>query len=159
MALLAGETTDHRRMVLCELSRVGLVQTVIPPQAPVWCEVVAGLGPGAPTADVPPRRSCLRDVGEQLSQRLPVVHVPVQGELAGVDAATALDSPRRQIGVLGTRARRVAAGAGGVLPVDMADHVGAPAQVCRFLPEVEAPTWSAMSTGRTPPAPAATRRA
>src|SRR5881628_1912246 len=32
VALLAGETTDHRRMVLCELARVGLVQTVVPPQ-------------------------------------------------------------------------------------------------------------------------------
>src|SRR6266480_2737239 len=138
MALLAGETTDHRRMVLCELARVGLVEAVVGPEAPVRREIVAGLSPGAPTADVPSRRSCLRDVGEQLSQRLPVVHVPVQGELAGVDAATALDSPRRQIGVFGTRARRVAAGAGGVLPVDMADHVGAPAQVCRSLPDVEA---------------------
>src|SRR5438034_8834813 len=33
VALLAGETTDHRRMVLCELARVGLVQTVVPPRS------------------------------------------------------------------------------------------------------------------------------
>src|SRR5438034_4639745 len=56
VALLAGETTDHRRMVLCELARVGLVQTVVPPQAPVRREVVAGLGPSAPAADVSFRR-------------------------------------------------------------------------------------------------------
>src|SRR6266516_6984885 len=112
MALLAGETTDHRRMVLCELSRVGLVQTVVPPQAPVWREVVAGLGPGAPAADVSFRRSGLRDVCEQLAQRLPVVHVPVQGELAGVNAAASLDSAQRQDGVVGARARSGAAGAG-----------------------------------------------
>src|SRR5436309_1936064 len=137
VALLAGETTDHRRMVLCELARVGLVQTVVPPQAPVRREVVAGLGPSAPAADVSFRRSGLRDVCEQLSDRLAVVHVPVQREVARVDAAASLDPPCRQVGVFCTRVGRVATGPGRVLPIDVTDDVEAPAKVLTLFREVE----------------------
>src|SRR5438067_9883412 len=67
-----------------------------------------------------------------------VVDVAVQGELARVDTAPALDPPSRQIGVLGAQVRGVTTGTGRVLPVDVTDHVGAPAQVRRSLGEVEA---------------------
>src|SRR2546425_11963410 len=135
MALLAGE--DGAGVILRQALRIGLVEAVVGPEAPVRREIIASLGPGSPTPDVPTHWTRLRDVGEQLSQRLPVVDVPVQGEFARVDAAPALDPPRREIRVLRARVRRVAAGAGRVLPIDVTDDVGAPGEILAPLAEIE----------------------
>src|SRR2546426_9414014 len=79
----------------------------------------------------------LRDVGELLAERLAIVEVAVESKLAGLDVGARLDSPGQHVGILSAGVRGVAARAGRVLPVEMSDDVGAPAQVRRLLREVE----------------------
>src|SRR5207244_6387272 len=83
---LAGER-PRCRIVLGEPLHVRLVHPGVRPQAPVRGEVVACLGPRAPAADVPMALCELRDVGELLAERLAVIEVAMQGELAGRDVA------------------------------------------------------------------------
>src|SRR5438309_4550352 len=120
---LAGEGTAR---LLRESRRVRLVHPVKRPQAPVGIEVVPSLGPRAPAADVP----LLLDVGEVLPQRLPVVEVAVQRELTRRHVEARLEPPRRHV-------RAGDARAGGVLPVEVADDVAAPAEVRGLFREVE----------------------
>src|SRR2546427_2332782 len=120
---LAGEGTAR---LLRESRRVRLVHAVKRPQAPVGIEVVAGLAPRAPASDVP----LLLDVGEVLPQRLPVVEVAVQRELARRHVEARLEPPRRQVGPGDARAARV-------LPVEVADDVAAPAELRGPFREVE----------------------
>src|SRR3989454_928385 len=109
-----------------ESRRVRLVHAVKRPEAPVGIEVVAGLAPRAPASDVP----LLLDVGEVLPQRLPVVEVAVQRELARRHVEARLEPPRRQVGPGDARAARV-------LPVEVADDVAAPAELRGPFREVE----------------------
>src|SRR5882762_1192848 len=126
VTLLAGQSA-RRRIVLGEPLYVGLVHPGVRPQAPVRGEVITGLGPRAPAADVPVPLRMLRDVSELLAERLAIVEVAVDSKLARLDVGARLDSPGRHIGVLRTGVGRITAGAGGVLPVDVTHYVSAPA--------------------------------
>src|SRR5437867_2404110 len=115
-----------RRVVLGEPSLVRIVDTEEGPQAPARSEVVTCLAPGAPAPNVP----LLGDVGELLSERLPVVVVSVHGEAAGGHVSAGLEAPRREVVAFDT-------GAGRILPVGVTHEVGTAAERLALPAEVE----------------------
>src|SRR5207248_3272627 len=104
-----------------EARSVGLLAAVEEPRAPARREVVAGLPPRPPAADVPR----LRDVPELGAERLSIVGVAVQRQPARCDASARLESPRGEVVATGARPGRVD-------PVRVAHRVAAPRQARRL---------------------------